>query len=170
MGPTFLLALIVLFATCGGPGALAQTGVPGGPRTPLSMATLRGTDLRFTHLTTNDGLSQGYVVDILQDRRGFMWFTTRDGLNRYDGYTFVVYKHDPNNPASLNSNFLQDLMEDDHGNLWVATNTRVNRFDPTTERCTRFLPDPRQPGYPRRCVGQEHCRGQSRLSMVWHRG
>ena len=42
-------------------------------------------DLKFTHLTTNHGLSQGYVVDILQDRRGFMWFATRDGLNRYDG-------------------------------------------------------------------------------------
>ena len=103
------------------------------------------TDLRFTHLTTNDGLSQGYVVDILQDRRGFMWFATRDGLNRYDGYTFVVYKHDPNDPGSLNSNFLQDLMEDDRGNLWVATNTGVNRFDPTTERCIRYLHDPDNP-------------------------
>jgi len=48
--------------------------------------------LKFTHLTTNDGLSQGYVTDIIQDRRGFMWFATRDGLNRYDGNTFVVYK------------------------------------------------------------------------------
>ena len=102
----------------------------------------RGADLKFTHLTTKDGLSQGYVVDILQDRRGFMWFATRDGLNRYDGYTFVVYKHDPNDPGSLSSSFIQDLMEDDHGYLWVATNTGVNQFDPTTERCTRYLHDP----------------------------
>ena len=102
----------------------------------------RVTDLKFTHLTTNDGLSQGYVVDILQDRRGFMWFATRDGLNRYDGYSFVVYKHDPNDPGSLSSNFLQDLMEDDEGYLWVATSTGVNRFDPRTERCTRYLHDP----------------------------
>ena len=50
-------------------------------------------DVRFTHLTTNDGLSQGYVTAILQDRRGFMWFATRDGLNRYDGNAFVVYKN-----------------------------------------------------------------------------
>jgi ligand-binding sensor domain-containing protein len=105
----------------------------------------RVTDLKFTHLTTNDGLSQGYVVDILQDRRGFMWFATRDGLNRYDGYSFVVYKHDPNDPGSLSSNFIQDLMEDDHGDLWVATNNGVNRFDPTSERCTRYLHDPNDP-------------------------
>jgi hypothetical protein len=102
-------------------------------------------DFKFTHLTTNDGLSQGYVVDILQDRRGFMWFATRDGLDRYDGYTFVVYKHDPNDPGSLSSNSLQDLIEDDEGYLWVATSTGVNRFDPRTERCTRYLHDADNP-------------------------
>jgi ligand-binding sensor domain-containing protein len=116
------------------------------PAAPWGVEAEAGTggraDLKFTHLTTNEGLSQGYVVDILQDRRGFMWFATRDGLNRYDGYTFVVYKHDPKDPGSLSSNFLQDLMEDDKGYLWVATNTGVNRFDPTTERCTRYLHDP----------------------------
>src|SRR5271165_3378953 len=99
-------------------------------------------DLKFTHLTTNDGLSQGYVTAILQDRWGFMWFATRDGLNRYDGNAFVVYKNNPNDPGSLSSNFIQDLIEDDHGYLWVATNTGVNKFDPTTERFTRYLHDP----------------------------
>ena len=102
-------------------------------------------DLRFAHLTTNDGLSQGYVVAILQDRRGFMWFATRDGLNRYDGNAFVVYKNNPNDSGSLSSNFLQDLMQDDHGYLWIATNTGVNKFDPETERCTRYLHDPGNP-------------------------
>ena len=102
-------------------------------------------DLKFTHLTTNDGLSQGYVVAILQDRRGFMWFATRDGLNRYDGNTFVVYKNNPTDPGSLSSNFLQDLMQDDHGYLWIATNTGVNKFDPETERCTRYLHTPGTP-------------------------
>ena len=102
-------------------------------------------DLKFTHLTTNDGLSQGYVTAILQDRRGFMWFATRDGLNRYDGNAFVVYKNNPNDPGSLSSNFIQDLMEDDHGYLWIATNTGVNKFDPKTERFTRYLHDPDNP-------------------------
>ena len=72
-------------------------------------------DLKFTHLTTNEGLSQSYVTAILQDRRGFMWFATRDGLNRYDGNTFVVYKHNPNDPTSLSSNFIHDLIEDEIG-------------------------------------------------------
>jgi ligand-binding sensor domain-containing protein/signal transduction histidine kinase len=102
-------------------------------------------DLKFTHLTTNDGLSQSYVTAILQDRRGFMWFATRDGLNRYDGNTFLVYKNNPNDPGSLSSNFIQDLMEDERGYLWIATNTGVNKFDPTTERVTRYLHDPKNP-------------------------
>src|SRR3974377_1741368 len=103
------------------------------------------TDLRFTHLTTNDGLSQSAVTAILQDRRGFMWFATRDGLNRYDGNTFVVYKNNPNDPGSLSSNFIQDLIEDDHSYLWTATNVGVNKFDPGTERFTRYLHDPNNP-------------------------
>ena len=103
-------------------------------------------DLRFTHLTTNDGLSQGYVTAILQDRRGFMWFATRDGLNRYDGNTFVVYKNNPNDPDTLSSNFIQDLIEDDRGYLWIATNTGVDKFDPITERFTRYPNNPNSIG------------------------
>jgi ligand-binding sensor domain-containing protein/signal transduction histidine kinase len=102
-------------------------------------------DLKFSHLTTNDGLSQGYVTAILQDRRGFMWIATRDGLNRYDGNTFVVFKHNPNDPDSLSSNFIEDLVEDDHGYLWISTNSGVNKFDPITERFTRYLHDPHNP-------------------------
>ena len=79
-------------------------------------------NLRFTHLTTNEGLSQGNVTKILQDRHGFMWFATRDGLNRYDGNAFVVYKHNPNDPWSLSANFIEDMMEDDQGYLWISTN------------------------------------------------
>jgi ligand-binding sensor domain-containing protein len=101
--------------------------------------------LKFSHLTTNDGLSQGYVTAILQDRRGFMWFATRDGHNRYDGNTFVVYKNNPNDPTSLSSNFIQALMEDDYGELWIATNAGVNRFDPTIERFSRYFHDPKNP-------------------------
>src|SRR5271157_755506 len=106
----------------------------------------RVTDLRFTHLTTNDGLSQSAVTAILQDRRGFMWFATRDGLNRYDGNAFVVYKNKADDPESLSANRIEDLMEDDQGYLWIATYTGgVNRFDPATERFTRYRHDPSNP-------------------------
>ena len=106
----------------------------------------RVTDLRFAHLTTKDGLSQSSITEILQDRRGFMWFATRDGLNRYDGNAFVVYKHNPNDPWSLSANFVLDLMEDDRGYLWIATNFGgVNRFDPATERFVRYRHDPNNP-------------------------
>ena len=103
-------------------------------------------DLKFAHLTTNDGLSQSNVTEILQDRRGFMWFATLDGLNRYDGNAFVVYKHNPNDPWSLSANFIWDLMEDDQGYLWIATNSGgVNKFDPTTERFASYRHDPNNP-------------------------
>ena len=72
-----------------------------------------------------------------------MWFGTRDGLNRYDGNAFVLYKNNPNDPWSLSANFVEDLMEDDQGYLWIATHTSgINKFDPRTERFTRYRHDP----------------------------
>ena len=75
-----------------------------------------------------------------------MWFATRDGLNRYDGNAFIVYKHNPNDPGSLSANFVLDLMEDDQGYLWIATDFGgVNKFDPATERFVRYRHDPNNP-------------------------
>ena len=139
------LALIVLVVACGALRAAAQPRGPGSPPAVPFPTEPPLRDLRFTHLTTRDGLSQGYVTALVQDRRGFMWLATRDGLNRYDGNTFVVYKHNPNDPESLSSNFIQDLLEDDQGCLWVATNNGANRFDPRSERVTRYLHDPKNP-------------------------
>ena len=60
-----------------------------------------GSIVRFEHLSSKDGLSQNAGLDIFQDSRGYLWFGTQDGLNRYDGYSFKVYKHDPDDPKSL---------------------------------------------------------------------
>ena len=69
-----------------------------------------------------------------------------DGLNRYDGNAFVVYKHNPNDPWSLSANFVLDLMEDEQGYLWIATNSGgVNKFDPKTERFASYRHDPNNP-------------------------
>ena len=100
-------------------------------------------DLSFTHITTSDGLSQNSITTILQDRRGFMWFATRGGLNRYDGNTFVTYRSKADDPQSISSNSIRDLVEDDQGYLWIATYTGgVNKFDPATERFSHYRHDP----------------------------
>ncbi len=78
-------------------------------------------DLKFDHLDINSGLSQNHIMCILQDSRGFMWFGTRDGLNRYDGYKFTVYKNDPRDSTSVSGNFIYDIAEDSSGNIWIAT-------------------------------------------------
>ena len=98
-----------------------------------------GRDLKFTHLTTIDGLSNDRINSILQDRRGFMWFATEDGLNRYDGNTFVVYKNNPADPNTLSANFIQGLIEDGHGYLWIGTwGGGLDKLDPRTEHFTHY--------------------------------
>ena len=88
----------------------------------------------FTHYSTEDGLSQNTVMSILQDRRGNMWFTTWDGLNKFDGYTFKVYKAKPDNQVELVNNRVDFLYEDSLGCLWLqAYDDRVFRFSPQTE-------------------------------------
>ena len=89
----------------------------------------------FHHLTVKDGLSQGGVNCILQDSQGFMWFGTQDGLNRYDGYRFTIFKHDPADPKTLNGSWVLSITEDSSGTLWVRTQdkpTMLNRFDRLT--------------------------------------
>ena len=99
--------------------------------------------LKFNHLTTDDGLSQSTVLGILQDRKGFMWFATRDGLNKYDGYSFTVYKNILNDTSSLSSNIIRDIMEDKDGNLWIATwGGGVNKFDRRKQKFIRYQHDP----------------------------
>lgn len=68
-----------------------------------------------------EGLSQGFVPSILQDHEGYMWFATKDGLNRYDGYQITVFRNDPSDSLSLGENEITQLTEDENGNLWIAT-------------------------------------------------
>ena len=69
-------------------------------------------NLSFEHLSIEDGLSQITVHSILQDKKGFLWIGTEDGLNRYDGYNFVVYRSDPSDSNSLSDNFIWTIIED----------------------------------------------------------
>jgi signal transduction histidine kinase/ligand-binding sensor domain-containing protein/CheY-like chemotaxis protein len=96
---------------------------------------------RFKFLTSNQGLSQNNVTSIVQDRRGFLWFGTQDGLNRYDGYSFKIFRHNPRSPTSLSNNSVLALLEDQQGYLWVGTDGGLNRFDPAAETFTRYRHD-----------------------------
>lgn len=99
--------------------------------------------LRFETLSLEHGLSQSSVRSIHQDRRGFLWFGTEDGLNRYDGYTFTVFKPVPGDPSTLSSSFVRAIHEDATGTLWVGTNGGgFNRYDPFTQRFKRYQADP----------------------------
>ena len=93
--------------------------------------------LKLKHISTELGLSQTNVTCILQDSRGFMWFGTRDGLNRYDGYNFTIYKNTEDDKHSLANNFVTTLLEDRNGDIWVGTwGGGVDRFDRKTNRFT----------------------------------
>ncbi|MDZ7289998.1 MAG: histidine kinase [candidate division KSB1 bacterium] len=101
--------------------------------------------LKFEHLSLEQGLSQIAVYSIIQDHKGFMWFGTRDGLNKYDGYNFTVYKNIPFDSTSLSDNWVRALHVDKSGALWVGTSNGLNKFDPKTERFTHYKHDPNNP-------------------------
>jgi streptogramin lyase len=98
-------------------------------------------------ISLEQGLSQSIAKCILKDRRGFMWFGTESGLNRYDGFTFRVYKQIPFDETSISNNDILTLCEDSTGMIWVGTSTAgLNMFDPRTERFSRYQNRPDDPG------------------------
>ncbi len=103
------------------------------------------TGLRFTQISTEQGLSHSKVYAVLQDSRGLMWFGTENGLNRYDGYRTTIYKHDPLDSHSLSHNRVMALFEDSEGILWVGTLGGLHTFDRLTETFTRYQHDPANP-------------------------
>lgn len=132
-----LLATTLLLSAVQTTLAQAHTNTP--PFTPAP-------PLIFERFSLEDGLSQNSVLAMLQDRQGYLWFGTQDGLNRFDGYTFTAFKHDPDNTNSLSLNSILTLYEDDDGALWIGTwGGGLNRFDPHSNVWTRFRRDAADP-------------------------
>ncbi len=92
----------------------------------------------FKNLSIRNGLSQNTVNAVLQDRKGFMWLGTKDGLNRYDGLSFRKFKHDAANPRSIGNSFITSLYEDFNGNIWVGTDAGVYIYYPEKEAFEEF--------------------------------
>ena len=91
--------------------------------------------LRFEHLSVERGLSQSVVKSIVQDSRGYLWFGTKDGLNRYNGYDLVIYRHNPAEASSLSDNAVECMYADRKGNLWIGTSKGgINKYDYKTEK------------------------------------
>jgi ligand-binding sensor domain-containing protein/signal transduction histidine kinase len=101
--------------------------------------------LRFESIGKIHGLSQVTINDIYQDRYGFLWLATQEGLNRYDGYEFRVYKNNPSDSTSLSHSWTWHIQEDTLGYLWVGCWIGLNRYDPKTEQIVRFFNDPDDP-------------------------
>lgn len=90
-------------------------------------------------LGVSDGLSQNTVNAILQDRQGFMWFGTKDGLNRYDGQAFRIFRHDNDNPKSIGNDFITVLYEDSNGNIWIGTDVGTYIYYPETDSFSHLI-------------------------------
>ena len=86
--------------------------------------------MSFEHISLEQGLSQSTVLSIIQDHEGYLWLGTQEGLNKYDGYKFTIYKNDPKDPNSISDNWITVLYLDKDGNLWIGTNAGgLNMFD-----------------------------------------
>ena len=118
------IAACLLFAVCAPAGANDVAGME---------------RVRFRSYSTQQGLPQATVRAVAQGADGFLWLGTQDGLARFDGYSFRIYRHDRNQPWSISDNHITALLADDAG-LWVATQSGgLNRYDPHLDRFTRHL-------------------------------
>jgi ligand-binding sensor domain-containing protein/signal transduction histidine kinase len=102
-------------------------------------------ELQFERISIEAGLSQSSVLCIYQDRKNFMWFGTYEGLNRYDGYNFKIYKAEPGNPNSLSNNNVECIIEDHLGILWIGTEDGLNFYDRNKEQFIIYKNDPTDP-------------------------
>ena len=107
---------------------------------PILTFAIDISNIKFDHLTVDDGLSQNTVERIFQDRQGYIWIATRDGLNRYDGFKFETFRNEREDTNSLASSWVTAITEDAEGNIWVGSDG-LNVFDPIRNKLIRVKVD-----------------------------
>lgn len=100
---------------------------------------------RIVNYGLEDGLSQISINTIIQDSYGFLWIGTQDGLNKFDGYQFTVYRHQPSDPHSLSNSNIQSVIEDSEGNIWAGTQNGLNKYDRKSNQFEIYLHEPDNP-------------------------
>ena len=95
-------------------------------------------DINFTHFSVNEGLSHGTVLSCCQDSLGHMWFATNDGLNRYDGYEFHVYRNNEDDTTSIASNIIRKVYCSRNGHIWIGSENGLSRYDIETDCFRNF--------------------------------
>jgi len=127
---------------------------------------LKSRAIHFKRISVDEGLSQSAIFCILQDSKGFLWIGTQDGLNKYTGYTFHVFKSYPDDTNSLSHNWITAIYEDDSGMIWIGTNGGgLNRFDPKKEKFFRYPVDEDDPN----CINSGFIRTicQDTTGAIW---
>src|ERR1044071_3356757 len=112
----------------------------------ISLQADAQSDFRFNHLTIKDGLSQSQPFSLFQDSYGYLWIGTQDGLNRFDGNSFKVYKNDPFDSTTLTHNWVWTVQEDDHGDLWVGTFQGLCKYLRKEDRFVQYYHNPQDSG------------------------
>jgi ligand-binding sensor domain-containing protein/signal transduction histidine kinase/CheY-like chemotaxis protein/AraC-like DNA-binding protein len=102
----------------------------------------QGPKLKFKRIGIEQGLSNSTIENISQDKRGFMWFGTRDGLNRFDGYQMTVYRYHPKDSTTISDNYIRYIHNDREGNLWAGTINGLNQFVPHKNNFIRYKHKP----------------------------
>ncbi len=105
----------------------------------LNVFSQKNKELVFTKISLEQGLSQSVINCILQDKQGFIWFGTQDGLNKFDGYEFKVYRNDFSDSLSISNNFINNIYQDKSGNLWISTKNGLSYYNVFTDKFKQYF-------------------------------
>lgn len=104
-----------------------------------SMRASEPEEVTFLHIGLNEGLSQSTVFSISQDKLGNMWFSTYDGVNKYDGYAFTVYQHNSSDPHSIANDIARIVIVDSQGRVWIGTRDGLSYYDEKKDRFENYF-------------------------------